>query len=299
MYLKFCDKYKVKPVPISHTNLGRYIAYLSYHLSFRSIRNYLSVVRWLHLEAGMPNPSDCHYVSSIVKGTKRTLGDAVNQKLPITPTLLLGILKKINLQSAKDITFWAACLVAFFSFFRKSNLLAPSLQLFNPDKHLSRDNITFSSKGAVIKVKWSKTIQFQERELLIPLPHIPNSPLCPSCALFLSLNRFKPNNKVASAFMYRMGGTTHLLSYNDFLSRLRECLHLLGLDPSKYTGHSFRRGGASFALECGVPNDLIQVQGDWRSLAYQRYLDPSLTYRQKVADTLGSTIAERYSREAA
>lgn len=127
MYLKLCGIFKVQPVPISYTHLGRYIAYLSYRLKVHSIRNYLSVVPWLHLEAGKPNPIDCHYASSIVKGAKRTLGDTVSQKLPITPIIVLGILKNISLKSPKDITFWTACLVAFFSFFRKCNLLAPSL----------------------------------------------------------------------------------------------------------------------------------------------------------------------------
>ena len=66
----------------------------------------------------------------------------------------------------------------------------------------------------------------------------------------------------------------------------------MGIDSSKYSGHSFRRGGASFALECGVPVDLIQSQGDWRSNAYQSYIDPSLQFRQSVANTLGNYFTQ-------
>ena len=46
-------------------------------------------------------------------------------------------------------------------------------------------------------------------------------------------------------------------------------------------------GGASFALECGLSPDLIKSQGDWKSGAYQSYLDPSLSCRSKVANRLG------------
>lgn len=41
----------------------------------------------------------------------------------------------------------------------------------------------------------------------------------------------------------------------------------------RYTGHSFRRGGATYAFRSGVPGELIQVMGDWKSDAYKRYFD--------------------------
>ncbi|XP_050390553.1 uncharacterized protein LOC126809805 [Patella vulgata] len=42
-------------------------------------------------------------------------------------------------------------------------------------------------------------------------------------------------------------------------ARLPDSLPEIGIDPSKYAGHSFRRGGASFAFNCDVPTDLIQL----------------------------------------
>ena len=49
-YLDFCTKIGIAPVPISQTDLGRYIAYLSRKLTFSSVRQYLNIVRLLHLE---------------------------------------------------------------------------------------------------------------------------------------------------------------------------------------------------------------------------------------------------------
>ena len=85
------------------------------------------------------------------------------------------------------------------------------------------------------------------------------------------------------------------LTYSVFLARLRGCLGQLGVDVTSYSGHSFRRGGASFALECGVPSELIQAQGDWRSDVYLSYLDPSLGFRQRVAHTLGQAVGAMLS----
>ncbi|CAC5355478.1 unnamed protein product [Mytilus coruscus] len=80
------------------------------------------------------------------------------------------------------------------------------------------------------------------------------------------------------------------LTYSKFLSRLKQSLSHIGINPDKYSGHSFRRGGASFALECGIPTELIQSQGDWKSDAYKRYIDPSLDHRHVVMDTFAKRI---------
>ena len=75
-----------------------------------------------------------------------------------------------------------------------------------------------------------------------------------------------------------------------FITHLRLCLRKLGLNPSCYSGHSFRRGGASFALQCGIPAEWIRLQGDWSSDAYQRYLDPSFDLRRRLATVMGKSF---------
>lgn len=39
-----------------------------------------------------------------------------------------------------------------------------------------------------------------------------------------------------------------------------------------YSGHSFRRGGATYASSLGISHKLIQLQGDWASTACLEYL---------------------------
>ena len=287
-YFQFCTKVKVSPLPISQTNLGRYIAYLSRRLSFSSVRQYLNVVRLLHLEAGLANPLEKNwYVQSILKGVKRVKGNTVNQKLPITLDILIGIFTKLNLTESFDRCFWSACLVAFFSFFRKSNLLVQSLAVFDPAKHLCATDAQFNPKGVVLTVRWSKVIQFRERILLIPLPHIPKSPFCPSTSLLTLLLDCPAPGSPTPLFRYRQGKNIVVLTQDVFTIKLRECLQELGYQAREFSGHSFRHGGASFGLQCGLPPDLIKLQGDWSSNAYERYLQPSFNLRQEVAYKLG------------
>lgn len=287
-YFEFCNKMSIPPVPLSQNDLGRYIAYLSRRLAFSSVRQYLNIVRILHVDAGFPNPLDHNwYVSSILKGVRRVKGDTSSQKLPITLDILHGIFSKLNVSDSLDRTFWAACLVAFYSFFRKSNLLIPSPDTFDPVRHLCVSDVNFLQSGAVLRVRWSKVIQFQERVLDIPLPRISNSVFCPSSALLGMSLEFPAPSSPAPLFQYKKGTKFLPLTQPIFMSKLIDLLHVLGFPPGKFSGHSFRRGGASYALQCGLPVDLIKLQGDWKSNACERYLQPSFRLRQQVAATMG------------
>ena len=103
----------VLPVPISTVNLGHYIAFFSSKLTFSSVRQYLNIVRLLHLKAGQPNAlSQSWYLTSILNGCRRKIGDRVKQKLPITVDILKGILSVLDFAKPFDLCFWAACLIA-------------------------------------------------------------------------------------------------------------------------------------------------------------------------------------------
>lgn len=289
-FVAFCNLIGIPVVPLSQENLARYIAHLSRRLKYNSLCNYLSIIRILHLEAGYSSPIDTHLVSNVLKGARRVLGDVNTAKLPITPKILFKIFAIISFNDTKDVAFWAACLVAFFSFFRKSNLLTPSVNDFDPDRHLSRHNVFFREDGVLLRISKSKTIQFAERCLDIPLPAIKNSPLCPSQALLLNFKMVPAVQTPSPAFLYRNGEDTIPLTYAVFLARLKTVLSIIGFDASLYSGHSFRRGGATFAFQCGVPGELIQSQGDWKSDAYKGYLDPSPSYRLHVMKTFANAL---------
>ena len=130
-YLDFCSKVGIVPVPISQVDLVRYIAFLSRRLSFSSVRQYLNIVRLMHLENGHTNPlTNNWYVASILKGVRRVKGDFVNQKLPITQELLRSIFLKLELSAPFDRVFWAACLslsLGFSPFFGHPTYLSSPL----------------------------------------------------------------------------------------------------------------------------------------------------------------------------
>ncbi len=223
------------------------------------------------------------------------MGDSSNPKLPITFDLLRGIFKHLDLRSPFDRTFWAACLVGFFSFFRKSNLLVTSLASFDSSRHLCARDAEFTVQGVILTVRWSKVIQFRQRILQIPIPLIPGSPFCPSTLLAQLVLDYPLGPQPFPLFRYKKENKVVPLTAREFTRKLHATLHSCGVPHERYSGHSFRRGGATYALQCGLPVDLIKIQGDWNSNAYERYLEPSLQLRQLVAVTLGAAIKENIS----
>ena len=88
------------------------------------------------------------------------------------------------------------------------------------------------------------------------------------------------------------------LTHVTFVESFRRLLKRVGVDPVGYSGHSFRRGGASCAFQAGVPGELVQLHGDWRSDAYLRYLTVTQRMRSFIShgSSVGSAVFFRNSR---
>ena len=75
-----------------------------------------------------------------------------------------------------------------------------------------------------------------------------------------------------------------------FNLRLRSILTASGLDGQNFSSHSFRRGGATWGLQCGLSQELIMALGDWKSGAFRGYLDLTDNTRRLAVDTMASLI---------
>ena len=115
------------PVPIHPTHLLQYAAFLARSLKLASISSYLNIIGILHKEFGLPNPlSDNWPLKSLLTGIRRATDTPPNQKLPITPVILIRLHSTLNFTKSLDSSFWAVCLVAFYGMFRKAHLLPMS-----------------------------------------------------------------------------------------------------------------------------------------------------------------------------
>ncbi len=246
-YLKFCHALGYPAVPATPQTIQRYACFLARTLKFTSIKQYLNIIRIMHLEWGLPNSLSTFPLQCLMRGIKRSIGHNVNKKPPITPYLLDKILRQLDLSKYLAANVWSACLVLFLGFLRKASILPASTRRAHTNHLLCRKDILFNSQGVTITIRKTKTIQIKERVLQVVLPRCPGHALCPAQALFHSMSLTNNRGERAPAFTSDQQGTP--LSGPAFVQRVRQCLETAGIpSPSQYTGHSFRRGGSMLRL---------------------------------------------------
>ena len=279
-YVRFCKYYNLDAFPADVLQERRYLQYLSeFHKCVDSSKNYVGGMRSLHELFGFtPPPSDDYLYQMTVSGIRRDKDHVVKQAAPITPEILVGISQLVNTNDGIEMAAWIGLLSGFYLLLRKSNLVPDSTNLFSGRHQLMRQNFVRMRDCYVARVYWSKTIQYHQRCLEIPmLPNI-DWRLCPVYWLdryFMAV----PAEGTDPAFCVAKEGVNQSLTYPQLTYWLKEWVERLGYDRDAFSGHSACRGGAQWAAASGLPAHLVRLLGDWRSSAYERYLDMTLQER--------------------
>ena len=191
-----------------------------------------------------------------------------------------------ELMAERDSGFWAAMLIGFYSFFRKSNLVPKSAKDYDPSKTVTRGYyrslVGFSDLCAVVQDHPVQTMQ-------VPHTGCPPSLESPLVSGERHLSLF-PAPPSSPAFLHFRADHATPITHSVFTAKLRKSLSLAGLQASNYSGHSFRRGGATYTFRCGAPIELISLQGDWSSDAVLLYIAQPLERRLSVAHLIAKNI---------
>ena len=135
--------------------------------------------------------------------------------------------------------------------------------------------IDSANKRILIFVNFSKINQFQKNCHVIPIPENDD----PALDLFRHLTSLFKSVKTdddAPALSY---SSRSYVTHRFFTEKLKFFLAKAGLDPALFSGHSFRRGGASYLFSIGGTTLMVQVLGQWSSQIFTRYLYLSLEDR--------------------
>ncbi len=122
-YLRFCAYFGLRSVPAAPTTVVLYVTFLVRTLKPSSLSGYLNIIRLMHAEVGLPNPLVNWELDMVRRGILRCLGQPPKQKLAITLKILQDMHSHLDMSASAMRAFWAACLVAFYAFLRKSSLL--------------------------------------------------------------------------------------------------------------------------------------------------------------------------------
>ena len=234
------------------------------------------------------------FVNFLKQASKRVLAKSPARKLPITVDIFLAIFKCLDFRLPLHVSMWAVFLVAFFSLLRKSNLVPTTLAdvASNSATHLRICDVSFHQDHCVLHVYKTKTIQFRQRAPQIVLPFIFHSVLCPVSALKHHLANFTQNNRAPEFTIHTPVGFKPVTGHH-FTKFLKSCIVNIGLDPTQYSHHSFRRD-VTFAFNAGASPLFIKFLGDWFSDAYMVYLVLNPAQKLIVAKTLAQNIPKTH-----
>lgn len=285
IYSKFCEFYGFQMFPAGAWQLVRYARYVANTVtSQETVLNYLAGVRKLHQLAGfqVPGPDEPN-MKHLMRALKQELAHPVKQAVPVTPQLLKSIYNCLDLTSTRDVVSYTALLVGFYLFLRRSNLVPDSRDAFDPQKQLTRSDVQMGKSMVLVVIKWSKVIQYKEKELLLPLLPARDIRICPVFWLGLMMSKVRAGDQ-DPLFALPEGSGVKPLTSDSLSDRYKMWVSRVTVLTPNHTLHGLRRGGACHALEVGLAGEDLKILGDWASDAYMRYID--LTLQRRVDNML-------------
>ena len=268
-FLYFTLHFKLSPFPATVDTLTCFLEFMARTSGYPHLKHLLSSVKFMHEALDQPFPTNSFYIDTTMQGLKRRLAKVPFQVLPLTPSILKRMFSHLNMSVIQDRALWCSFLLSFYGLLRKSNAV-PKSATFSAKKVLTRRNISVDTVNNMVYVYLGhgKTNNFCTRDVIIPIPGNNDPAMDPVRHIQALFSRVQTNPE-SPAFTYAPG---QFIKYTSFTSRLKELLKKAGVDPALYSGHSFRRGGATFLHSCGGTALMIQASGDWSSQCFTRYL---------------------------
>lgn len=286
-FIIFCVKFHKPVCPTTRETLMAFARLESSTMSYSSIKNIFSTIKFVHRAMNEEFPDDDWQVESTLKAIKRELSGAAHQTLPITPDILEKIYLFSDTSRPKGLAEWTCFLTSFYCLLRKSSAVPATLAKFNPQTGLSRMKISFPTNRNICMVllNHSKTNQFGNHQMVIPMVANPIQALCPVFHMRELFTRFKLGEELP-AFSYVENSKVKCVTYDGFTKELRRLLNAAGINASSFSGHSFRRGGATYLYSLGADPLLIQASGDWATDCFTRYVFLSLDQRLQAQEKM-------------
>jgi len=285
--------------------LASFLAHLR-HLGFSwgQILHYSSAIRSLHLAWNFPDPFSTYpLLTSTMEGLKRMVGTRVNRKQGITLDMLLDILAYLR---CSEIAYRAAGQhsnadialtkqVIFIIAWAGMRRGAEMWLLKSGQMGLRRRHISFLRGSYVRLFIQSMKNDVYSEVYTVDLSWVTGSGIEIGATIVRYLGRYDASNLSPECPLFlqshHKGGFYHTPgSVSSFASVVKDTLPLVFVEMrtfpqllAKFSFHSLRRGGDSWAYRQGVPLKSIMSHGIWKSKqGITPYLISDLTQRLDV-----------------
>ena len=114
-------------------------------------------------------------------GLKRVMQHTVKQAAPVTPLILLKMSKVVNYRDKIEVIAWTAVLLGFYMFLRKSNLVREAMDKFQAEQQFTTADVNLLGleRAMMFEIRWTKTLQFKQKVLRVPVLPTQNKAICP------------------------------------------------------------------------------------------------------------------------
>lgn len=167
----------------------------------------------------------------------------------------------------------ASILLMFYAALRQSEVLAPSAAGFDPNKHLTRGDVTIEEDAIIVKIKHAKNMQTVYQTKTVRLQPSTNPLLCIH-TVFSTMCHQTPTLSLHDPCI--MCPTTRRPVTVDYVRRhWNNHLKHNSMSSVALSLHSIRKAAATAAHDSGCSELEIQRYGGWRSNAHRHYIATS------------------------
>jgi integrase len=234
-------------LPASPDVIARYLAAHAMTHAVATLARHLVAIRRAHALQGLPDPVRSELVRLTFRGIRRAHGRPQRRAAALTVERIAAIMASLG-DSVRDARDRALLLIGFAGAFRRSELSS-----------IECKSIERTAPGIVITISRSKTDQEgQARHVAISRGR---DAICPVKALdrWLELSGiiqgpvFRPITRRGHVLPGQLSG-------DSIASIVKQRVRAIGLDPTRYSGHSLRAGFVTSAASAGAPAWRIKAQ---------------------------------------
>lgn len=231
-FTTWCRAHELEHLPASIEATVGYLAHLADTGSKAStITRRAAAIGYAHRLAGFEPPTNAEPVKAVLRGIRRRIGVAVEQKAPATARAITLMVRKIP-DTRKGKRDRAMILLGFAAALRRSELVS-----------IAVEDLEWRADGVIVRIRRSKTDQEGAgHEVAIPR----GSKLKPVEAIRAWLDI----SGITSGPIFPFSDAT-------VANVVKRWAEVAGIDPTTVSGHSLRAGFVTSALESGA--DLLKI----------------------------------------
>jgi len=254
-FADWCAAYGMTALPADVGTVALYItAIAKQERSLSTIKHHLAAIKAKHEDAGYPSSPASPIIKRIIQGISRQHGRPARSAQALLPETLRQVVQAIDETTLIGKRDKALLLLGFAGAFRRSELVG-----------LNMEDLQWYDAGVIVQLGHTKTDQHGQGRL-VGIPRGAHPETCPVLALETWLLAAHLDT---GAIFRGMDGKDRLisprLSGRAVSLIIKRHLTAVGLDTTRYSGHSLRAGHCTAAVRAGVHAKLIMQQSGHRS----------------------------------